>query len=141
VVLNYVELEKSLASSVKLIFLTKQVFLENQFVNVLRFHPLQQQLFLAGGSKGTIKLWDLRTGKSVCEYSKALGQVMDLDFSPDGKRFVSTSDIAKCNASDKALVVWNFETQIALSNQVGLLFSSASCLKLNWVHYTISDWA
>jgi WD40 repeat protein len=118
-----------------------KVFLENQFVNVLRFHPLQQQLFLAGGSKGTIKLWDLRTGKSVCEYSKALGQVMDLDFSPDGKRFVSTSDIAKRNASDKALVVWNFETQIALSNQVGLLFSSASCLKLNWVHYTISDWA
>jgi len=136
-----VELEKSLALSVKLIFLTKQVFLENQFVNVVRFHPLQQQLFLAGGSKGTIKLWDLRMGKSVCEYSKALGQVMDLDFSPDGKRFVSTSDIAKRNASDKALVVWNFETQIALSNQVGLLFSSASCLKLNRVHYTISDWA
>jgi WD40 repeat protein len=97
-----------------------KVFLENQFVNVVRFHPLQQQLFLAGGSKGTIKLWDLRTGKSVCEYSKALGQVMDLDFSPDGKRFVSTSDIAKRNASDKALVVWNFETQIALSNQVYL---------------------
>lgn len=97
-----------------------KVFLENQFVNVVRFHPLQQQLFLAGGSKGTIKLWDLRMGKSVCEYSKALGQVMDLDFSPDGKRFVSTSDIAKRNASDKALVVWNFETQIALSNQVYL---------------------
>lgn len=86
---------------------------------MVRFHPLEASLFLAGGSKGTIKLWDIRIGSSVCEYSKSLGQVLDLDFSPDGKRFISTSDIAKRNASDKALVVWNFARQIPLSNQVG----------------------
>lgn len=95
-----------------------QVFKENQYINVVRFHPLEASLFLAGGSKGTIKLWDIRIGSSVCEYSKSLGQVLDVDFSPDGKRFISTSDIAKRNASDKALVVWNFARQIPLSNQV-----------------------
>lgn len=97
---------------------SEQVFLENQVVNVVRFHPSEENLFIAGGSKGSVKLWDIRLGSSVCEYSKLLGQVMDVDFSPDGTRFVTTSDIAKRNSSDKSLVVWNFAKQIPLSNQV-----------------------
>lgn len=97
-----------------------QVFSENQVVNVVRFHPSEHNLFITGGSKGSVKLWDIRLGSSVSEYSKALGQVMDVDFSPDGSRFVTTSDIAKRNSSDKSLVVWSFATQIPLSNQVSL---------------------
>ncbi|KAG0560266.1 hypothetical protein KC19_10G166800 [Ceratodon purpureus] len=97
-----------------------QVFSENQVVNVVRFHPSEENLFITGGSKGSVKLWDIRLGSSVCEYSKSLGQVMDVDFSPDGSRFITTSDIAKRNSSDKSLVVWNFATQIPLSNQVYL---------------------
>lgn len=87
-------------------------------VNVVRFHPSDHNLFIAGGSRGSFKLWDIRLGNSVWEYSKALGQVMDVDFSPDGSKFVTTSDIAKRNSSDKSLVVWNFATQIPISNQV-----------------------
>lgn len=97
-----------------------QVFSENQVINVVRFHPSEHNLFITGGSKGSVKLWDIRLGSSVSEYSKVLGQVMDVDFSPDGSRFVTTSDIAKRNSSDKSLVVWNFATQIPLSNQVSL---------------------
>lgn len=96
------------------------VFSESQVVNVVRFHPLEGNLFITGGSKGSVKLWDVRLGKFACEYSKALGDVMDVDFSPDGSRFVTTSDIAKRNSSDKSLLVWNFATQIPLSNQVSL---------------------
>ncbi|OAE21272.1 hypothetical protein AXG93_868s1090 [Marchantia polymorpha subsp. ruderalis] len=97
-----------------------KVFADENVMNVVRFHPLEDGSFLAGGGKGTIKLWDIRSGKPVKEYSKSLGQILDLDFNKDGKRFVSTSDIAKRNASDRAIIVWDYNKQIALSNQVYL---------------------
>ena len=106
----------------------EQVFSENQVVNVVRFHPSEENLFITGGSKGSVKLWDIRSGSSIHEYSKSLGQVMDVDFSPDGRNFVTTSDIVKRNSSDKSLVVWNFATQIPLSNQV----STPSLLNLKY---------
>ena len=102
-------------------YLSLQVFSENQVVNVARFHPCEENLFMTGGSEGSLKLWDVRVGSSsVYEYSKALGQVMDVDFSPDGSRFATTSDIAKRNSSDKSLVVWSFATQVPLSNQASI---------------------
>ncbi|KAG6549585.1 hypothetical protein Mapa_008967 [Marchantia paleacea] len=97
-----------------------KVFADENYMNVVRFHPLEDGSFLAGGAKGTIKLWDIRSGKPVKEYAKSLGQILDLDFNKDGKRFVSTSDIAKRNASDRAIIVWDYNKQIALSNQVYL---------------------
>ncbi|KAJ7523739.1 hypothetical protein O6H91_18G061000 [Diphasiastrum complanatum] len=96
----------------------KQIFEENQVVNTIQFHPFETDLFLSGGSKGALRLWDIRSGKVVREYFKSLGQIMDVDFSKDGKRFASTSDIAKRNASDKTIVIWDYYNQVTLSNQV-----------------------
>lgn len=95
-----------------------QVFSDSQLVNAVRFHPLEPDVFLSGGSSGTLKLWDIRTGKAEKQYSKSLGPIMDVDFSADGKHFVSSSDMLKRHASDKAVVVWDYNTQIAISNQV-----------------------
>lgn len=114
-----------------------KVFADENVMNVVRFHPLEDGSFLAGGGKGTIKLWDIRSGKPVKEYSKSLGQILDLDFNKDGKRFVSTSDIAKRNASDRAIIVWDYNKQIALSNQVR--FSAPSKSDLCSVDH--SSWA
>ena len=95
-----------------------QNFKEDQFINVVKFHPINKYEFLSGGSRGSLKLWDIRTGGMVLEYHKSLGQVMDVDFNREGNRFVSASDIADENVSEKAIVVWDFATQIPLSNQV-----------------------
>lgn len=61
-----------------------------------------------GGLKGFVKFWDVWLGKFVCEYFKVFGDVMDVDFSFDGSRFVIMLDIVKCNLSDKFFLVWNF---------------------------------
>lgn len=107
----------------------KQVFKEDQYVNVVKYHPIKSELFLSGGSKGVLRLWDIRTGTVVQEYHKGLGPVMDVDFSHDGKQFVSTSDIANRNSSDKTILVWDFETQIPLSNQVYLEAYTCPCVR------------
>ncbi|KAJ7523738.1 hypothetical protein O6H91_18G061000 [Diphasiastrum complanatum] len=96
----------------------KQIFEENQVVNTIQFHPFETDLFLSGGSKGALRLWDIRSGKVVREYFKSLGQIMDVDFSKDGKRFASTSDIAKRNASDKTIVIWDYYNQMLLCSIV-----------------------
>ena len=95
-----------------------QTFKQDQFVNVVKFHPINKDEFLSGGSRGALKLWDIRTGGMVQEYHKSLGEVMDVDFNREGKHFVSASDIANENVSEKAIVVWDFATQLPLSNQV-----------------------
>ncbi|CAN6557989.1 unnamed protein product [Malus baccata var. baccata] len=40
-----------------------QVFKEDQVVTVIKFHPDNSNLFISGGSKGGIRLWDVRSGK------------------------------------------------------------------------------
>ncbi|KAL3694049.1 hypothetical protein R1sor_007700 [Riccia sorocarpa] len=96
------------------------VFTDEQYLNVVRFHPLERNVFLAGGGKGSVKAWDIRIGQHFKEYPKSMGQILDVDFNKDGRRFVSSSDIAKRNSSDKGIIVWDYEKQIALSNQVYL---------------------
>ncbi|MCO5582536.1 hypothetical protein L7F22_036435 [Adiantum nelumboides] len=100
--------------------LETQVFKEDQVVNVVKFHPAQKDVFLSGGSKGVLRLWDVRSGAVAHEYRKGQGQIMDADFNREGKHFVSTSDIADRNSSDRTIIVWDFATQIPLSHQVYL---------------------
>ncbi|XP_022753633.1 WD repeat-containing protein 25-like [Durio zibethinus] len=38
-------------------------FKDDQVVGVINFHPENSNLFLSGGSKGRLRLWDVRTGK------------------------------------------------------------------------------
>ncbi|GLJ33004.1 hypothetical protein SUGI_0664620 [Cryptomeria japonica] len=95
-----------------------QVFREEQVVSVVKFHPQEFHLFLSGGSKGTIRLWDIRMSKVIREYLRGLGPIMDIDFSYDGKNFISSSDNSQTNCSEKSIVVWDFQTQVPLSKQV-----------------------
>lgn len=109
--------------------LETQVFKEDQYVNVIKFHPMQKELFLSGGSKGVLRLWDVRNGAVVQEYRKGQGQIMDADFNREGKHFVSASDIADRNSSDRTIIVWDFATQIPLSHQVYLEPYTCPCVR------------
>ncbi|KAK9689043.1 hypothetical protein RND81_09G030900 [Saponaria officinalis] len=95
-----------------------QVFSENQAVTAIKFHPRNPNLFLSGGSKGFLKLWDIRTGKTVHEYVRQLGPILDVEFMVDGKQFISSSDVSKTNLSENSLIVWDVSREVPLSNQL-----------------------
>eukprot|EP01018_Ginkgo_biloba_P011635 Gb_11736 [translate_table: standard] len=82
-----------------------------------------------GGSNGALRLWDIRTSKVISEYLRGLGPIMDIDFSNDGKHFVSSSDNSKTNSSEKSIVVWDFRTQFPLSNQVYVEAYTCPCVR------------
>lgn len=103
------------------------VFKEDQMVNVVKFHPENSHLFLSGGSKGQIRLWDIRTGKPVHEYIRSLGPVLDLEFMVNGKQFISSSDVSGGNISENSLVVWDVSREVALSNQVKNSIQLTAC--------------
>lgn len=95
-----------------------QVFREDQIVGVIKFHPDNSSLFLSGGSKGHIKLWDIRTDKAVHNYNRNLGSILDVEFTTNGKQFISSSDVSGSNISENSIIVWDVSRQVPLSNQV-----------------------
>ncbi|XP_047976035.1 WD repeat-containing protein 25 isoform X4 [Salvia hispanica] len=95
-----------------------KVFKEDQIVQVVRFSPNNYDLFISGGSKGHLKLWDIRTGTVVHEYVRSLGPILDVEFSVDGMQLMTSSDVSKSNISENSIIVWDVSRQVPLSNQV-----------------------
>lgn len=95
-----------------------KVFSEDQIVGVIKFHPDNPNLFLSGGSKGHIKLWDIRTGKVANSFIRCLGPILDVEFTINGKQFISSSDVSGSNVSENSIIVWDVSRQVPLSNQV-----------------------
>ncbi|XP_074296538.1 uncharacterized protein LOC141626788 [Silene latifolia] len=106
-----------------------QVFTENQAVTTIKFHPHNPNLFISGGSKGFLKLWDIRTGNVVHEYVKLLGPILDVEFMVDGKQFISSSDVSNSNLSENSLIVWDIYREVPLSNQVYVEAYTCSCVR------------
>ncbi|XP_073054605.1 uncharacterized protein [Primulina eburnea] len=95
-----------------------QILKEDQFVEVVKFFPSNCNLFLSGGSKGQLKLWDIRAGKLVHKYVRSLGPILDVEFTVDGKQVITSSDVSKSNLSENAIIVWDVSREVPLSNQV-----------------------
>ncbi|XP_043689982.1 WD repeat-containing protein 25 [Telopea speciosissima] len=106
-----------------------QLFKEDQIVGVIKFHPDNGSLFLSGGSKGLIRLWDTRVGKVVQEYIRGLGPILDIEFSLDAKHFISSSDVSRGNVSENSIIVWDVQRQIPLSNQVYVEAFTCPCVR------------
>jgi len=74
-------------------------------------HPDNAHEFLVGGEHTGIVCWDDRSAKVIRKYQTTFGEVQDLIFHPDNPRqFISSCTIAKRNATDKSIVVWDFPT-------------------------------
>ena len=84
-----------------------QNFKEEDVVRVIKFHPDNSNLFLAGGSKGSLRLWDIRSGKVAHQYTRGLGPILDVEFSLNGKQFISSSDVSGVNMSENSIIVWD----------------------------------
>lgn len=106
-----------------------KVFKEDEVVAVVKFHPNNCNLFLSGGSKGVIRLWDIRSGKVVNEYVRGLGPILDLEFMNDTKKFISSSDESKSNVSENSIVVWDVSRQVPLSNQIYVEAYTCPCIR------------
>lgn len=99
-----------------------QIFKEDQVVGVIKFCPDNSNIFLSGGSKGCLRLWDIRNGNVVCEYIRGLGPILDVEFTINGKQFISSSDVSGSNHSENSIIVWDVSRQVPLSNQVRDIF-------------------
>ncbi|KAK9092185.1 hypothetical protein Syun_027096 [Stephania yunnanensis] len=107
-----------------------QFFKEDQTVDVVKFHPDNFNLFLSGGSNGLIRLWDIRAGRVALEYKRGgLGPILDVEFSLDGKQFISSADITNGFASENSIIVWDVSRQIPLSNQVYVEAYTCPCIR------------
>lgn len=98
--------------------LETQMFKEDQVVGVVKFHPNNFNLFLSGGSKGVLKLWDTRTQKVAHQYVRGLGSILDVEFINGASQFISSSDVSKGNVTENSIMVWDVSRQVPLSNQV-----------------------
>ncbi|GAA0170179.1 hypothetical protein LIER_40911 [Lithospermum erythrorhizon] len=106
-----------------------QSFMEDQMIGVVKYHPENCNLFISGGSKGHLKLWDVRSGKVVHEYVRNLGPILDVEFTVDGKHFISSSDVSRSNISENAIVVWDISRQVPVSNQVYVEAYTCTCIR------------
>ncbi|CAF1699060.1 BnaC03g14540D [Brassica napus] len=106
-----------------------QAFKEDQVVGVVKFHPDNVNLFLSGGLKGSLRLWDIRSNKVVHEYVKDLGPILDVEFMAGGNRFISSSDVSGRNISENAVIVWDVSREVPLSNQVYAEAYTCPCIK------------
>uniref|UniRef100_A0A2P2K2Z5 Uncharacterized protein n=1 Tax=Rhizophora mucronata TaxID=61149 RepID=A0A2P2K2Z5_RHIMU len=106
-----------------------QTFKEDQAVGVVKFHPEDPNIFLSGGSKGRLKLWDIRMEKVVHEYIRGLGTILDIEFSINGKQFISSSDVSGGNVSENSVIVWDVSRRVPLSNQVYVEAYTCPCIR------------
>jgi WD40 repeat protein len=78
------------------------VQIETGVVNALDFSP-DGSLLATGANDGSLRLWDVRTGRDVASTFSNLGQVTDVTFSPDGGTIATSS-------SDGSVRLWRSRT-------------------------------
>ncbi|KAK3065228.1 hypothetical protein LTR53_018264, partial [Teratosphaeriaceae sp. CCFEE 6253] len=73
-------------------------------ITALRFFPSSGHLLLSAGADGKVKLWDIYHERELLRsYSGHTKSVADVDFSPDGTRFLTAS-------YDRQMKVWDTES-------------------------------
>lgn len=73
-------------------------------ITTLKFFPSSGHVLLSAGAEGRVKLWDVYHDRELLRsYSGHTKSVVDVDFSPDGTKFVSAS-------YDRQMKVWDTET-------------------------------
>ncbi len=80
-------------------------------IRVVAFSP-NGCLLASGGLNNTIKLWDMKTGKSLHTFQKHSKQIRSVAFSPDGSILASGSE-------DQTVKLWDMKTGKGISTLEG----------------------
>jgi WD repeat-containing protein 25 len=99
----------------------------NETPSAIASHPYNPNIYLIG-SKNIIYSWDSRVNKTTKQYKLQMGQMQDLLFINE-KEFISSGDVVAKESAHLALVVWDFESQVSLSNQIYFEKYVCTCLK------------
>lgn len=95
------------------------VRMENGFkVCCVAPRPSEPDVFLCGGFSPEVRAWDSRCCKVLHVYRSAVQQTLDLLFVNAGREFVSSTDAVSRDSADRTLIVWDFQTNAKLSNQI-----------------------
>jgi len=78
----------------------------SDYINSVAFTPDGMQ-FLLGSDDGTIKLWDINSGKVIRTFSGHSDSVASVAFSPDGKYVLSGSD-------DRTVKLWDVSSGLEI---------------------------
>ncbi|KAJ1413180.1 WD40-repeat-containing domain protein [Ochromonadaceae sp. CCMP2298] len=73
----------------------------------VRFHPGNNNVFIAACNDNRLYQWDIRTGTVVQEYNHHLQPCNTVTFIDGGRKFVSTSD-------DKKILVWETDIPVPI---------------------------
>ncbi|GAA5948931.1 hypothetical protein JCM3765_003955 [Sporobolomyces pararoseus] len=85
----------------------KQAFSNGKIPYCIKFHPEQQNIFLAGMSDKKVIQYDMRSGEITQEYDQHLGPVNTITFVDENRRFITSSD-------DKTMRVWDFDIPVPI---------------------------
>ncbi|GAA5846472.1 hypothetical protein JCM3766R1_001902, partial [Sporobolomyces carnicolor] len=85
----------------------KQAFSNGKIPYCIKYHPEQQNIFLAGMSDKKIIQYDMRSGEITQEYDQHLGPVNTITFVDENRRFITSSD-------DKTMRVWDFDIPVPI---------------------------
>jgi WD40 repeat protein len=90
----------------------------NPQINALSFSPANSQRLISGDQAGTIKVWDIPTGKLLMTLEGNGDQIVSLAVSSDGQRLASGS-------YDKTIRIWNLQSGTLLQTLKGHNFAIA----------------
>lgn len=80
---------------------TISTFTNRKMSYSVKYHPLDDNVFIAACSDNKLYQWDCRSGCVVQEYNHHLKAVNTVTFFDEGRKFISTSD-------DKKMLIWEF---------------------------------
>jgi len=95
-----------------------QTFPHDEYITSIAIHPGKHSVIMSGGYRQGVTCWDMNSNSVIQRYSGLYGQVQSIEFVHGGKHFLTCSDVTKKNSLDRAILVWDFESSVILSNQV-----------------------
>ena len=100
-------------------------FTTTKLPHVLKFNPLDSNVFLVGCQDRKVYQFDIRTGNIEMEYAQHIGPVNTITFLDENRRFITTSD-------DKSIRAWEYGSGVIVKYIAEPDMHSMPAVSLSW---------